>query len=432
MPTQPPRVVRPPEQPPAEAGEILEPADVAPGTAITVTGKLEKAGDANVSVTDTATQKKWTFGIAAETEILLNGKRATLSELAKDDAVRVTTLADDRSIAAKITAARAESQPVSRPPAAVVGRPAVRQPIAQRHAGLGVYVADAPQGVLVVEVDPGSPADGAVRHGDFVMQFDRRPVTTAHVLLGWIQERRPGDTVSLSLWRLGRQFDQAVTLADSNSARDLVVEDPALNLILAQQVRTQSNLGLVLRETTGGVQIAAIEPGSPAAQFGLRQGTVISSINGQPIASPFEFHRQFWTVGTTPGFIDLGLLDGATRRIDLSQFGPGQQPAAGQPGTAQQPRVDQRGPGAGGTGAAQPGTNQPGAGQPGQQPIPAGPRPFIPLTPPGQQPGQTAPAQPGQATPGQPVPRQQNPGQAGAGQARPGQTNPFRSGTSQP
>lgn len=430
VPPSPPRVVRPAESPPVETGEAIEPAEVPPGVAITVTGRLEGKTESTISVTEGRTQKMWTFGVVPETEILLNGSRSKLEALEKDDAVRVTTNAADRSVAAKITAARAEALPIGRQQAPVRTAPQQpapgRQPIAA-YAGLGVYVADAPQGIYVVEVDPASPADGTVRHGDFILQMNNRQVTTPQVFLGWIQQQRPGETISLRLWRLGREFDQAITLADSSSAEDKVVEDPALNLILAQQVRTHSNLGLVLRETNGGLQVVQVEPGSPAAQFGLRVGSVIQTVNGQPATTAFDFYRSFWTTDPN-GFVDLALADGIQRRIALNELAAMQQ----------QQRLLQQGQQQPGQvpGQVQPGANVP----PGSIVVPNPVTPKLPQTPgavvprgpgagaqpqtPGAQPGQHAPgAQPGQSSPAA-QPGQQAP--AAGGQ------NPFRAGGGQP
>ncbi|MEX0718971.1 MAG: PDZ domain-containing protein [Planctomycetaceae bacterium] len=437
----PPRVVRPAPRSPVETGPEIEPGDVPPGIAITVTGRVEDTADAKVSVTETSTRKTWSFGAAPDAEILLNGKRATLIELAKGDAVRVTTLVDDRTLASRIVAARAEEQERTPPAAQVRAEPQtpVRRPLPEGrdYAGLGVHVADSPQGVFVVEIDHGSPADGVVRHGDFIMHYDRRQVTTPHVLLGWIQQQKPGEVALLGLWRLGREFNQPITLAHAHAARDLVVEDPALNLLLAQQVRTDSHLGLVLRETAGGVQVVSVAPDSPAAQLGLRQGSVISNINGRPIDTPFQFYREFWTVGPQPGFLDLGLADGGTRRLDLSQLDGflenirNRRDGSSGTGAIQQPGVQQPGR-----------TNDPSRGTQPQRPdVPKIPTDLDPIGP--IQPGQPAPRPGGAGQPGQPTPGRQSPGQAapaqpGAAQqpgggAQPAQgTNPFRAGDGQP
>lgn len=101
-----------------------------------------------------------------------------------------------------------------------------------QHAELGVagmdvdpdiarlYALPVDAGAVVAEVRPGSPADEAgLQQGDIVVAIDDTPVRTMADLAGHIQQRRPGDRVTLTVVRAGDHLDIEVVLAE-RSAND--------------------------------------------------------------------------------------------------------------------------------------------------------------------------------------------------------------------
>lgn len=83
------------------------------------------------------------------------------------------------------------------------------------------------QGMLIVEVQPDTPAsragiratrlerDGSIIPGDIVQSLDGRPVDGAAALDRLLDDRRPGDRITLGLWREGRSFELKLTLEAS-------------------------------------------------------------------------------------------------------------------------------------------------------------------------------------------------------------------------
>jgi S1-C subfamily serine protease len=82
-----------------------------------------------------------------------------------------------------------------------------------------------PRGVVVVQVAGGSPAAraglqafrrgqrGEVVGGDVITAINEQPVADIDDMLNLLEQRQPGDTVTLTLWRGGQTRRQAVTLA---------------------------------------------------------------------------------------------------------------------------------------------------------------------------------------------------------------------------
>jgi hypothetical protein len=57
-----------------------------------------------------------------------------------------------------------------------------------------------------------------------------------------------------------------------------------------ERVTAQGVLGLALEAAGGGVRVAAVLDGSPAAEAGVRGGDRIVSLGGKPVATPAEAH----------------------------------------------------------------------------------------------------------------------------------------------
>jgi S1-C subfamily serine protease len=75
---------------------------------------------------------------------------------------------------------------------------------------------DQATGVLVMEVGGGTPAARAgLRPGDVIVRLDGKPVDTVEDLFAELRRHRPGDRVTLTVVRDGREQQLTVTLADN-------------------------------------------------------------------------------------------------------------------------------------------------------------------------------------------------------------------------
>jgi serine protease Do len=183
-----------------------------------------------------------------------------------------------------------------------VSKQIVATGIAQ-HARLGVAVQDLtqpladsfglarPDGALVSQVAPGSPAAAAgLQAGDVIQRIDGQPTVQAGALSARIAQAVPGERIALGLWRQGRALDLTVTLGRAGEGEPAAAQSAAgsgdagpggarLGLALRPlqpEERAQARLdhGLLVQGAQGA-----------AARAGLLRGDVVLAINGQPVDS---------------------------------------------------------------------------------------------------------------------------------------------------
>jgi serine protease DegQ len=137
-----------------------------------------------------------------------------------------------------------------------------------RDLGLGIV-----RGAIVEDVAPGSPAEGAgLRRGDIISRIQNRPVANAGSVLATVGIAPPGTRLDLTYMRGGRDVTTSLTVADPTPG-PLDLGSDAVQAFGAQ-----------FRSTTGGLQVVAVEAGSPAAAQGLRAGDVVQAVGDTPVS----------------------------------------------------------------------------------------------------------------------------------------------------
>ena len=154
-------------------------------------------------------------------------------------------------------------------------------------------------GAFVEQVLPGQPADQAgVKPGDTIVRVDNVPVKDTRDLIGYVSSKAPGTKVHLGLVREGRDSSVTVTLGDRNA------ENVAENTRGGRPGESHGKIGLSVQPLTPqarqmagvdgkveGLLVTAVKEVSPAADAQIREGDVITQVNGKPVTSPEEFGR---------------------------------------------------------------------------------------------------------------------------------------------
>ena len=148
-------------------------------------------------------------------------------------------------------------------------------------------------GVLTIaSVFPGSPAERAgLAGGDAVLGAGGTagaPLGSAAELRAAVQSAAPGSQYALDIRRADRVLTVSVEREPDGAAewRSAVLTSLALGLLMGEGATgSNSLLGETLEETLDGLLVIAVFPSSPADIAGLRAGDILTSIDGNSLAS---------------------------------------------------------------------------------------------------------------------------------------------------
>jgi serine protease Do len=167
--------------------------------------------------------------------------------------------------------------------------------------GLGPRLAKAlklsvDRGVLIVDVQPGSPAAKAgVQSNDVVVAIDGRPVNSAAKLRNVVGTAGPNKTIKLDVQRNAKKVALMVVLGELPSAKTASIP-PSQGALGGLQLSTVDDS---LRRRFGyprglsGVAVVAVKPHSAAFAAGLLPGDVVTALNRQPITNTAQFSMGY-------------------------------------------------------------------------------------------------------------------------------------------
>jgi Do/DeqQ family serine protease len=160
-----------------------------------------------------------------------------------------------------------------------------------------------PEGVLVNEVLPNSPAQAAgIKAGDVILAVNGKEVDAANEIQILIAEHKPGDSVTLTIFREGKKLSKSVTLTEIPQ-QDLAGNDQPVQPETSQPDESGqtdvAKLGITIQpldEKTmkdagvgQGILVAAVTPGGPADERTLLKNDIITEVDHQKVSSPGEF-----------------------------------------------------------------------------------------------------------------------------------------------
>lgn len=172
-------------------------------------------------------------------------------------------------------------------------------------AFLGVYSAKTEKGVVINNVlDNSSAKKAGLQKDDIITKVGDKEITTPEELRNAIQAFKPGDKVMINYLRDGKKKSAEVELGkapsmfkDFNSQlqKDLMNGfgngnnyNFRMMPMPPQDFNFNNNrprLGLQIEDTedSSGVKVQNVLPGSPADKAGLKEGDVITEMNGEKI-----------------------------------------------------------------------------------------------------------------------------------------------------
>lgn len=148
-------------------------------------------------------------------------------------------------------------------------------------------------GAMVFNVYRDSPADNeGILPGDYITQANGADIENSSQLTRIVGNLTPGETIDFELIRYGEQRSLSVDISQRRPEAEIRQQRsrvwPGMYVInLTDELRER----LELRGNQDGVVVRAAIEGSPAAQSGLRQGDLITVVNGQSIGGMQDFYR---------------------------------------------------------------------------------------------------------------------------------------------
>jgi S1-C subfamily serine protease len=154
------------------------------------------------------------------------------------------------------------------------------------------------EGALVESVSPDTPAEKAgIKHGDIILEFNGQKIKDADDLRNKVAQAAPGTKAEVKLLRNGQERTVEVELAlrpDPPSAgqpQEELSRDNPLSGIDVEDLTPELSRRLSLPLNVDGVVIMDVDPGSSAAEEGLRPGDVIQEIDRRPIRNVADFRQ---------------------------------------------------------------------------------------------------------------------------------------------
>jgi serine protease Do len=152
------------------------------------------------------------------------------------------------------------------------------------------------KGVLVAQVFEGDPADKAgIKAKDVIIEIDGQPVNTSRELTATIASIPVGKKTPLIILRDGKEKTVHVKIAKRDDSELMAKQEPEssgeLGIRIAE-ITPETAKRFGHSETEKGVLVVGVEPGSKAAEAGVRQGDLVKEVNRKSVTSVSELRSE--------------------------------------------------------------------------------------------------------------------------------------------
>jgi serine protease Do len=191
-----------------------------------------------------------------------------------------------------------------------------------RRGRLGVYIqpvdqglADsfglpAPEGALIANVEPNSPAQHAgLKPGDVILSLNGKKIETSTQLPVRIASIMPGTVVHLRVWRDHATHAVNVTLGEMGTQRQSSIQHPqSQGGRLGLAVRPLSPNEQQQAHVHGGLLVEGVS--GPAEDAGIQPGDIVLAANGQRVTTTAQLRSA---IGRSKGHVALLIQRGNAR-----------------------------------------------------------------------------------------------------------------------
>lgn len=155
------------------------------------------------------------------------------------------------------------------------------------------FGASSSEGLVIVDVDKGSPADRAgLMRGDLILEFDGKAIHNVSDFVGCFPATPVGKKVAVVLFRKGKRERVEVLIEDlhevkARERKSVVFENLGMMLV-------DGDDGNVYKNSTNeskGLLVGRVKSGGIADEAGLLEGDVIIDVDGNGIDAVVSFER---------------------------------------------------------------------------------------------------------------------------------------------
>ena len=182
------------------------------------------------------------------------------------------------------------------------------------------------KGALISEVTEGSPAEKAgIKSGDVILRIEKTEIRDARHLLLTISKIAPGTEVEVQLLRGGaretvrakltRRDDDALAREDGTPGQK---DEGVLNGVGVGDITPETRTRLQIPARIKGALITSIDPETPAARQGLREGDIILELDRRPCTNADEAVKLSEEI-KGPKVLVLVYRNGRTRYLAIDE-----------------------------------------------------------------------------------------------------------------
>ncbi len=148
------------------------------------------------------------------------------------------------------------------------------------------------RGALVADVAKDSPAaQSGIRVGDVIVEYNGKDIKTSSDLPLLVAQTPVGSTAKLTVLRDKKQVPMTVKIAQLKDAEVVATAPQKNQLGLAVQNITPEMAESLGADKPAGVVVTSVQPGSVAAEAGIRRGDVILEINRTTVGNTNDFQK---------------------------------------------------------------------------------------------------------------------------------------------
>jgi serine protease Do len=187
------------------------------------------------------------------------------------------------------------------------------------------------RGALIAGIDEKGPAKPAgLKPGDVIVRFDGKEIKESRDLPRLVASMPVGKSVEVVVVRDGKQETKTVTLGrleDGEKTAALEKQDNAVEPERAvgkalgmqfSDLSDEARKNFKIKDNVKGVIVTSVEPGSPAADRGLKPGDVIEEVNHQAVERPSDVAKAIESAkqdGGKPALLLVSNGEGVVRFV---------------------------------------------------------------------------------------------------------------------